>query len=284
MSRRRSSRGRLAERGTILFVAIGAVLILSILTLGVTSSVMQELRLARSVTRANEAFYAGRAAAEIARVVLALDDTPGVVVSYDLRTREVAFGTKRLKVALEDEGALIPLHTAPADVLARLPGLDNSFVAGNLATADIRTKEDALLVSGVTPEMYAQFAPFVTTFSGGAVNVNTAAPPALTALGMDQDLIESIQELRAGEDGQEGTRDDFWFLAPQTLVSDLRDNAGISDTEAALVTTLLQKQQLGTTSNFVSVRAFLVTGQREEEIARVVLNLASGKTAAWYEE
>jgi len=276
---------RQVQRGSILFVAIGAVAVLSILALGTTSSVLQELRLARHVTGANESFYAGMASAEITKIIFSHDETPTTVTLYDLRDREVAFGQKTLRLRFSDEEGLISLDKSPADVLTRLPGIDgDGAVGGNLASADIHYKEEALLVSGVEPQMYAQFAPHVTTFSGGAVNINTAGSVILQALGMSEDLTEKIRDFRAGVDGEEGTSDDGIVMTAGAIVSDLQDYAGISQPEAVLIGNLVAQGRLGASSNFVRVESALVTGSREEESAKVLVHLPTGRVVGWYEE
>ena len=276
--------GRAARRGTILIVAIGAVAMLSILTLGTTSSVMQEMKLARYVTTANESFYAGMASMEIAKIVVTNDDTPTVVTLYDLRGRDVSFGEKTLKLRFYDEEGLISVDKATADVLSELPGLEgDGTVAANVASANITVKEDVFFISGVEPEMYAQFAPYVTTHSYGKVNINTAGPVVLQALGMDVELVVKIQEFRAGSDGEEGTIDDAFILTPAAIVSDLQDYAGISPPEAALVGNLVAQGKLSTSSNYVRVEAVLVTGTREEPAVKAVVHLPTGNLVAWYE-
>jgi len=266
-----------------LFVAIGAVAVLSILALGSTSSVMQQMRLALHVTRGNESFYAGRAAVEITKIVVTHDETPSLVTLYDLRDRDVAFGGKTLKLRFVDEERLVPLVQAPAEVLGRLPGLDDPGVASNVAADNLTVKEDARFVSGVTPEMYAQFEPYVTVHTVGSVNINTAGPVVLQALGMDEELVEKIREFRAGVDGQEGTIDDAFFETPAAVVSNLQDYEGISEAEVALLEGLVAQGLLGTSSNHVRVEATLVTGDREEPGAKAVVHLPSGNVVAWYD-
>ncbi len=258
--------------------------VLSILTLGTTSSVMQEMKLARYVTGANESFYAGMASVEIAKILLTHDDTPTVITLYDLRDREVSFGEKMLRIRFYDEEARVSLGNSTADVLTRLPGLEDGGVAASVASADIVVKEDALFVSGVEPEMYAQFAPYVTTHSHGKVNINTAGPVVLQALGMGEDLVIKIQEFRAGVDGQEATVDDAFILSAAAIVPDLQDYAGISQPEAVLVGDLVAQGKLSTSSNYVRVETAIVTGSREEPGVQAILHLPTGNVVAWYEE
>ena len=123
----------------------------------------------------------------------------------------------------------------------------------------------------------------MTTHSYGKVNINTAGPVVLQALGMSEELVVKIQEFRAGGDGEEGTIDDAFILTPAAIVSDLQDYAGISPPEAALVGNLVAQGKLSTSSNYVRVEAVLVTGAREEPAVKAVVHLPTGNLVAWYE-
>jgi len=63
------------------------------------------------------------------------------------------------------------------------------------------TVEELRLVRGVTPAAFARLAPFVTVFSSGRVNVNTAPREVLMALSAGQDAAEAgvIDEAAANE-------------------------------------------------------------------------------------
>jgi len=277
--------GRCGRRGTILFLAIGAVAVLSILALGATSSVMQEMRLARAVTQTNEAFYATEAACPIARMILTHDDTPMTVTIHDLQPRLVAFGGRTMEITMRDEQALIPLVLASGEVLARLPGIDgDGALAGNLAEANIQTKEDALSVSGVTPEIYAKFKDYVTTFSTGGVNINTAEPAILLVLGMNDELVEKIVAFRAGSSRGAGPPNDGVLLTPDEIVPRLQAEAGITEKEAEFLGSLVTQGKLCTSSDFIRVEASLIVGQSKRKCAAAIVHLASSALVAWYEE
>lgn len=263
-----------------MFVAVGAVLILAILALGATSSVMQELRLARAVSRTDEAYYAMQAALAIADVVGPCR-LPTYISLNHMHDDKVVFGDQTLLIRRFDEAALLPLRQASAEELARLPGLQKGRIANDLAEAVIFVKEDARRVSGVTPELYAQFAPFVTIFSSGQVNINTSPPTVLAALGMAEGLIQSIQKLRAGPDKREGTTDDHYFAQPETIAAELQKETGISESEAAMVAGLVAQGKLGVNSYYIRFEAFLVRGDRTEKAGAVVVFLPTWRTVAW---
>jgi len=269
----------------ILIVSVSAVAVLSILTLSATQSVMQELRLARFVTQAHESYYAGLAAVRMAQAILASDATPSAVTLFDLREREVSFGEKKLRLRMTDEEGFIDLGGAAEEVLVNLPGIaGDSAIARDLAQAAIYVKEDALLVGSVDQEIYAQFAPYVTTFTSGGVNINTAGGVVLGALGMSAGLIDDIIALRVGADGQQGTADDYSILSAGGIITALREGVGIDPVDETLLTNLVSQGQLSASSNFIRVEAVIVTGSRAERSVKAVLHIPTGDIAAWYEE
>ncbi len=97
-------------------------------------------------------------------------------------------------------------------------GLDNPYPCKN---ADFEVIEELLLVKGVTPELFyghedkkGKKSPglkdFVTVYTNGEVNINTASDMVLSALFGDE-LSLKIAAYRRGRDGVVGTKDDRWF-------------------------------------------------------------------------
>ena len=120
---------------------------------------------------------------------------------YELRLKhKKEFGQVSCVYYAVDEDSKININTASAAVLSRLPGLDM-----DLATAitgcplrPFKLKEELLLVEDITPEIYNKIKDFITVNSQGPVNINTAPPEVLAAIGFDDDLIEAIKEFRRG--------------------------------------------------------------------------------------
>lgn len=83
--------------------------------------------------------------------------------------------------------------------------------------------DELLLVRGVTPELFngtpatdkdpAQpgLRDIFTTMSSGTVNVNTAAPIVLEAMGLNEVQVQAVVARRDGPDGIPGTEDDIPF-------------------------------------------------------------------------
>ena len=150
-----------------------------------------------------------------------------------------------------DEDSKININTASAGVLSRLPGLDMDLAAAITGSPlrPFKLKEELLLVEDITPEIYNKIKDFVTVNSQGPVNINTAAPEVLAALGFDDDLIEVIKEFRAGEDRIEGTEDDGIFDDPATIITKLSLLAGFSGSLEAELLQAISQNMITVASN-----------------------------------
>ncbi len=100
-------------------------------------------------------------------------------------------------------------------------GLDKPYHCKN---SDFEAIEELLLVKGITPEIFygskdkkgnvsTGLKDFITIYTEGEVNINTAFGRVLSALfGPDfEELSEKICAYRRGRDGIIGTADDRWF-------------------------------------------------------------------------
>src|SRR2546427_10324986 len=63
----------------------------------------------------------------------------------------------------------------------------------------------------MTHEVFQALEPFVTVYSDGKVNLNTAPREVMAALGMSEGLVSKVLRFRWGPDGIHGTRDDQSF-------------------------------------------------------------------------
>ena len=270
--------------GAILFVAVGAIAVLSILALGATSSVLQELKLAKFVTETDTSPYLAQSAVDIMKVLLSNDATPQVVTLYDLRKREIPLGDKVLLIIPQDEQSKINLDLAPKEILNRIPGLSGQTqLIDAVFGANIALKEELLLLDGMTQEIYGQLKGLTTVFGLGMVNINTAQPDVLRAQGMDPDLIEKIQEYRAGDDATEATEDDKAFASPPEIIAQLT-NLGINPVQQQIIQNLLSTMQLGTTTDYVSFDITVLQGKKKARFFKVTVNLVKATIVFWHEE
>jgi DNA uptake protein ComE-like DNA-binding protein len=134
-----------------------------------------------------------------------------------------------LHYGLQDEEARVNLNTAPAALLAALPG-----VSTELAEAIVQHRQqelwgvpEALLHRGLisAPVWYgsagqAGLSAYLTVWGNGKININTASPVVVTAVpGLTPALVESIVRYRQGDDQQLGTSDDRYFQTVEDLAT-----------------------------------------------------------------
>ncbi len=81
--------------------------------------------------------------------------------------------------------------------------------------------EELLLVKGMTPQIYKRVAPYLTVYSSGKVNLNTAIAPVLLALGFSESGVSGMMAFRIGQDGQIGTEDDGVIVNIQAIAAEL---------------------------------------------------------------
>lgn len=270
--------------GAILFLAVGAIAVLSILAIGTTSSVLQELKLAKFVTDADLSAYTVTSVIEAMKIVFANSGHPLTIALYDLRKRDIPFGDKTSEINFCDEERKINIAQSPKEILLRLPGLSgNASLVDTIIAAHVAAKEELLLVDGMTQGIYDQFKDLVTTYGSGGVNINTAPAQILTVLGLDEDLIRKILEFRAGDDLLEGTEDDKYF-ADATQIVPLLEVQGLSAAQKASLELLISSQRLTTSSAYIRFDMTIKRGGKAIRSFKVVLNLMGGMIVSWIEE
>jgi len=274
------------KRGAILFLAVTAIAVLSVLALGATSSVMQELRLAKFLDDANTCAFTAFSVVELTKILFPLDPASGLATLslYDLRSRNIPMRDKVIEVSFLDEQSKININSAGRDILQRLPGLEaGGPLLDVLAGAHPKIKEELLFVNGMTPEVYQSIKNLITTYGSGAVNINTALAQELTFLGMDADLIKKIQQYRAGDDGSEGTKDDVLFAGSAAIPAALQ-SLNLSSVQLTLLNNLIAANQLATSTEFIDLLIVLKRGSVKLRTYLVVLDLTRGKIVSWLEE
>ena len=163
---------------------------------------------------------------------------------------------KGVRYGLLDEERRINLNTAPEDVLQRLGEMvglrEDEAIRWADAVQDWRDADDKerphgaegiyyrslsdgydckngpfehpeelLLVRGVSHELYERLKPHITTYGSGRLNLNTATPVALAALGLSQAGLDGLQAYRAGEDGVQGTGDERVLISMDSMNTEL---------------------------------------------------------------
>lgn len=253
------------EKGAILFICIWALVILSILSLGVAGRVNSEMQFAKYLRDSLISLYAAKAALSRALVEIKNDDTPSFYNYYELvEKRNVSLGEGSFEFNFSDESGMVNINTADVSVLGRLPGMDATLAQAVIESGKrpFAAKEEILLVDGITKDIFLQFKGLITVNSSGTVNINTASEDVLRIYGLSEDLIGVISDYRKGEDGEEFTEDDaaYTFLP-----------GGISPAV------------FGTTSNYLRLNIATEVSGRSVRNYSIVFEVSSGKILAWQE-
>jgi general secretion pathway protein K len=82
--------------------------------------------------------------------------------------------------------------------------------------AGFESVEELLLVKGITEEIFSEIKDYITAYSSGRININTAPREVLNAVINDrrdtyEELLDNILRFRDGADGVAGTLDDGIF-------------------------------------------------------------------------
>lgn len=224
----------------------------------------------------------------------------------------------KTRYGLTDEDGKINVNTAPVDVLQRLletaGGLRDAD-AEELAAAiadwrDPDTKErsfgaegfyyrsltpgydcaddpldnleELLLIRGMTPAVFRMIAPHVTVYGSGRLNLNTAGPVALRALGLSQAGEAGYLAFRAGDDSSDGTGDERAITSISAVESDLAAYLPVDD--LARLMQLANARVLTTTSE--AFRA-VIQARAERPTSRMTVTCVmdrKGRIAFWSEQ
>lgn len=279
---------KLGTKGSILIVTLWTLIILSILGAALGNFISAGMKFTNLFVRSIGSPFLARAAAYDAFYERKSDGT----ASYDtpeelLEKREQALKNDTgYSYYFEDEGSLININTVSAGTLKRLPGLDEDLaeaIAGS-KRRPFRVKEEILLTEGIDRERFGRFKEIITVYGDGRININTAGKDTLSALGLEDELIELIMRFRReyiGEDGEFDTQDDGAFLSGANIVSELRKFAML---------TLAQEQQILSLAHLWTAKSpYLrlkvsarINGRPGNEYS-IVIDTANSRILSWEE-
>jgi general secretion pathway protein K len=188
------------------------------LSVGAVSERMtHQLRMSRLATDQLQRSIKAHAALSQAMALLTTDD-PAVDDLHEPWATALEAST-----TLVDESRKLNLNTASVEALTRLitqiqpdPQLDAAGIAGMLAdwrdapegsfcdgrspachNAPLNTVDELRLVPGMTPALFDACAPYVTIYGDGRINLNTADPIVLSAVGLTAPQVATILQQRA---------------------------------------------------------------------------------------
>lgn len=209
--------------GAILFVALWTLVILVILSMGITSRVSSEIRFTKYLKERAIPLYLAKAAVNRAILELEKDKTPDYDALYELRkVREIELGNGSFTFSLIDEESRLNINTAAQDIISRLPGLSPELADKIIQSRPFLLKEELLLIDGLTYDITYQVKDLITVYGEGKININTGSPEILKIAGLDEGIIDTILAYRKGADGQEMTEDDgVYALLPAEVSPNL---------------------------------------------------------------
>ncbi|HEX2636177.1 MAG TPA: type II secretion system protein GspK [Gemmatimonadales bacterium] len=232
------------RRGVALIFVLGLLVFLGVIATEVGSTARLETNMVASLRARTVARYVAESGTVVAkrRIEALLDsaDSPAErsEIMRDLRHRlgdltEVRLGRARFGIAVVDLNARIDLNRAEAPTLVGLFRQFTGATRAELIVAALKANpvvrvSDLPLVPGVGDAVAVDVAPYVTVWSDGIVNINSAPEAVLAALpGLGPAEAKSLIERRdagelfsgtsAPEDG--GMRVTVTSLTPARLVS-----------------------------------------------------------------
>jgi hypothetical protein len=271
----------------ISIVALWILAVLSLTSVGSAHRVSLELKVTQyelDRLRAGEAAEAGlrRAAFEIQSCWAGLgcegqgwQDNPEAFreIALDGATFSVRYrraGTDAgggFVFGVRDEERDINVNTASAQVLEMVPGMKRDVVEGFVSLEEIKE------VPGVTEDIYRAVQPYLTVYGSGKVNVNTASPEVLTALGMPPAIVGRIEILR-GTEGPFGSID--------ALMDDLEKLGPLTSYEIRALQFIIDRRMLTTTSTAFHVISEGRSGRASATVDVVLERTEHGDMVATY--
>lgn len=329
------------QKGSLSITALWMLAVLSLLAVSLMRNVIMGLHLDGTALRANEAAWLARAGIYHAIAVLKHDPGLDSLNSYDAFTeawahnpklfRRVACGNGFFEITYTtpsedpslkhlygicDENRRININKVPAEVLLRLPRMNQEKVAAlqdwvdsdseprkrgaengyyqhlshpyPCKDAELDFVGELALVRGFSDEDIRSLAHLVTVYGDGSVNINTASAEVLALLGLDPELARKILKVRLGSDGLPFTRDDVIFQNSADVVTDLSKRIRIKPSEQVLLNRLIAERLLGVQSTHFTILSVGVTmdGQVRKGISATVYRMSAHQVeiVAWTEK
>ena len=266
-----------------MIITIWILVLFSILSVGLYSITSAYIALFRRLDDRLVSYYLAQAACADAQMQRKLDkkfyDT-----LYKLRKEKtVELGRGEFIYKLIDEESRLNVNMISQDILARLPGMDKT-TADKIAISNLKPfshKEELLLVEGVSEENFNKFKDYITIYTEGAVNINTASLEILQLLGMSETLANAVCEYRRGPDGKEGTEDDGAFTNTGEIVAKLRSYVAFSQEEEATLVQMISQGLLTVQSQCFTLNCETKISNRSAMKYAIVLD--KDKIRQWQE-
>ena len=278
--------------GSILMVVLWILAFLVLLGLGLGYSTSIDQRLVSYQRDRLMALYLAKAGYFRALAELEQDPTPKIDSYLDTwghnpeAFQEVKLGEGNFTVSypvieengsegviygVMDEDRKIDINTASQAVLLRLPGMTDEIVdavldwraehkklgenLGEVKDKPFQVLEDIWLLEGMTPEVYQTLRPFITVYTDGKVNLNSAPREVLRALNLGEELVDKVLRFRRGSDGILGTDDDQSFAGLGGAEQQLNAFESLTPQEASQLTSLITQNRLKVSSSVFRIHS-----------------------------
>jgi general secretion pathway protein K len=141
--------------------------------------------------------------------------------------------------------------------------------------------DELLLVKGMSREVFDKLKDYITIYSNGKININTASPLILLALGLQEELVDKIISFRCGADGIEATTDDNIFDSLTNIVTQLGHFSELSLEEMSSLNRLISAGKISTASSNFMARSLGQLGRRQEQVICIIDR--KGEVFSWRE-
>jgi type II secretory pathway component PulK len=194
----------------------------------------------------------------------------------DLQTLTLLFMNLCLDEAEAQNYAASIIDWRDSDSLLTLPGsAESSYYEGlsepyQAKNGDFESLEELLLVKGMTQELFDKMKDYVTIYTDGKININTASGRVLNCLGLSKPVVSKIISFRYGVDGLMGTNDDGVFVSPETVVAQLSQSTQLSDSEVNELSNLAASGAIVTTSNYFMIKSVASLGNNDARLQSIV--------------
>lgn len=231
------------QHGYVLVLVMGMLAALSVMALSLGAATRADLGQSRRFQDETAAEFLSKAAIEWAMHSLTSAERQGTLWQVPWYSQSAAFRARplgpgmfdvrysdahgTLHYGLQGEEERVNLNTAPAALLAALPGVGQELAAAIVTQRQQQpwSVPEALLQRGLVSASVwygsaeqTGLSAYLTVWGSGKINVNTASPVILGALpGITPAMVEAIIRHRQGDDQQLGTADDRYFRAVTDL-------------------------------------------------------------------
>ena len=208
--------------------------------------------------------------------------------SQDVLERLFKLGAKLSEMEAQDLAAsIIDWRDKDSQLSVPLGSAEDSYYRNlefpyEAKDADFDSLDEALLVKGLSQEIFEKIKGYITIYGEGKVNINTASRAVLLALGFDQGTVEEIISLRAATDRVSGTSDDNIFEAVSDIVPKLSQAYHLSDSEITQISQLVE-QNLTVYSNNFMIRSLAKLNNHRNTLEVISVINRAGKILYWYE-